>query len=281
MPRNIKNDTPSAAQLSDLIRPIVKSEIRRRDGAMTTSLEGAAGAGLGWNTTTYSLDVNLLSTGGLQFTGDSIGIKPDPAGPFSVSIAGLGSPFFAVSGGGTNLTATASNNLSFFAVNGVMTFTSINSDITLDASAGGMSLICGGILINALTGNIDIYCDSSNITLSAAGAVSVDGSTVALAPSGGGIGLFGATPISRPGTYTLTAAPAVNTDLDADANSGPYTSNPVYGSADGDIITSNGATLADLNDLRSDVESLSGLVRQLIKHLGDTSGLGAVDETGY
>lgn len=81
-----------------------------------------------------------------------------------------------------------------------------------------------------------------------------------------GLGFFGATPIARPGTYTITAAPAVATAL----NCNP----PTYTGV-------GNASVTDLNDLGTKVNNLAGVVRQLIKHLGDTAGLGLVDETGY
>jgi len=79
------------------------------------------------------------------------------------------------------------------------------------------------------------------------------------------LGFFGSTPIGIPVGYTITAAPAVATALDCDANGGAY----------------GAFTLTELNDLRADVASLAAVVRQLIKHLGDTSGLGLVEETSY
>lgn len=90
-----------------------------------------------------------------------------------------------------------------------------------------------------------------------------------------GLGFYGATPIAQPGTYTITAAPAVATALNADGNAG------VAYTAIADTGATNLAAAADLNDLRTDVISLAAVLRQLIKHLGDTAGLGLVNETSY
>lgn len=89
------------------------------------------------------------------------------------------------------------------------------------------------------------------------------------------LAFFNSTPIVQPGTYTITAAPAVSTALNADANGGAYTG------IDNAQVGAVYAQLASLNDLRADVESISAVLRQLIKHLGDTSGLGLVNETSY
>lgn len=89
------------------------------------------------------------------------------------------------------------------------------------------------------------------------------------------VGFYGNTPIARPGTYTITAAPAVSTALDADANAGNYSG------IDNLQLGSVYAQLSSLNDLRGDVASIAAVLRQLIKHLGDTAGLGLVDETSY
>lgn len=89
------------------------------------------------------------------------------------------------------------------------------------------------------------------------------------------IAFYGKTPIAQPGTYTITAAPAVSTALDADANGGNYTG--IDNAQAGNVY----AQLTSLNDLRGDVASLAAVLRQLIKHLGDTSGLGLLDETSY
>lgn len=87
------------------------------------------------------------------------------------------------------------------------------------------------------------------------------------------LGFYGTAAVAQQGTYTITAAPAVATALDCDANGGAYSGVP---GALGDA-----ATLVDLNNLRADVASLAAVVRQLIKHLGDTSGVGLVNETSY
>lgn len=279
MPRNIHNDTPSAAQLSDLIRPIVKSEIRRRDGAITSVMSGVDGAGLLWNTSTLMLDVTLLGTGGLQFTTDAIGIKCDPAGPFSTGVAGLASPYMVVSGAGA-FTFNAPVDLNFLSINGNVGFQAFNGSIGFDASNGNLTAYAGTFLFDAVIGDMQFTCDIGNIIMGAT-VMTLDGGSLDLQPSGGPIGFFGATPITRPGAFTLVDAPTADSDLDADAHGGAYTANPSYTSADGDIISSDGATLADLNDLRADVESLAAVLRQLIKNLGDTSGLGLIEESGY
>lgn len=83
-----------------------------------------------------------------------------------------------------------------------------------------------------------------------------------------GLGFFGATPIARPGTYTIVTAPAVATALNLATATVAYAG----------IGT---ASLVDLNALRVDVVNIAAVLRQLIKHLGDTGGLGLVDETAY
>lgn len=88
-----------------------------------------------------------------------------------------------------------------------------------------------------------------------------------------GIGFFGATPIAQPGTYTITAAPAVGTALNVTA--------ATYTGIDNAQAGTPYAKVADLNTASAEIANLTSVVRQLIKHLGDTSGLGALNETGY
>lgn len=158
---------------------------------------------------------------------------------------------------GTNFNASASSDVTFFAVNG---------NVLFDTTGGGTQtlLSAGDILLNSTGANINLTTDSADILVSSAGSFGV---------SSAAFGLFGASPISQVGTYTITAAPAVSTALNCDGNGGAYTSTP--------LSLLNAATLTDLNDLRADVVSLCAVVRQLLKHIGDTSGYGLVNETGY
>ena len=159
--------------------------------------------------------------------------------------------------------------------NGAGTGTLSGGDVASGTGAGGAATVAGGIALgtNQAGGTTTIKSGeptgtgTSSLLLQsvAAGGAATTRIQINLT----GIGFFGATPIARPGTYTITAAPAVATALNADANGGAaYTG----------IGT---ASITDLNDLRADVQSLAAVVRQLIRHLGDTAGLGIVDETGY
>jgi len=147
------------------------------------------------------------------------------------------------------------------------------------SGAGGALTLAGGVSAGtnqnggevSITGGSPTGSGSSNVLIRTTDNlgnidVVIECGTSSAAPT---LGFFGKTPIVRPGTYTITAAPAVSRALNADANGGAaYTG---IGSA----------SLTDLNDLRADVASLAAVLRQLVRDLGDTAGVGLVDDTGY
>lgn len=212
--------------------------------------------------------IDLAASSGLEFSSGDLRIDLNSTA-LTLTASGLTTPNFSVSAGTLTITAasdiltscqnyfaTASNDVTFFTVAG---------DILFDATSGATisALANGAITIQSLGDSIAITADAGNITLF----------TNDFAIQTAGLGFYSATPIAQPGGYTITAAPAVSTALNADANGGAYTAAPLS------LLAA--ATLADLNDLRADVASLSSVLRQLIKHLGNNSGLGLVSETGF
>lgn len=156
-------------------------------------------------------------------------------------------------------------------------------------SATNIGLYFPGTTANVASGirfnDVDMYRSAANIlslgpgdslTITAANLITdtTTGMKIGTATTQK-LGFFNSTPIVQPGTYTITAAPAVSTALNADANGGDYTG------IDNSQVGTVYAAVADLNNLRADVSSTAAVLRQLIKHLGDTAGLGLVNETGY
>lgn len=141
-------------------------------------------------------------------------------------------------------------------------------------SPGGSAHLRGGKPVGTGTSEAKVgFYDSGGVIKTMVHAKRLVG-TAGSDATRNGLGFFGNAPIARPGTYTITAAPAVATALDADGNGGTaYTATP--------LALINAATLADLNDARADIVSLAAVLRQVLKHIGDTSGLGLIDETGY
>lgn len=181
-------------------------------------------------------------------------------------VAITGGTAAATSGVGGSVTITGGTSVG---TNGGGVITIQTGDGIGSNQSGGQLLIKGGKPTGSGDSPILIQIQDNAGTAHTAiqAAVTASGTTAKL-------GFLGATPIARPGVYTITAAPAVSTALNADANAGAnYTSTPV--------ALLNASTLTDLNDLRADVQSLAAVLRQLIKHLGDTAGLGLVDETSY
>ena len=80
----------------------------------------------------------------------------------------------------------------------------------------------------------------------------------------GQIGFLGAPAVSRPAQYTLSGSLTRVFPTDPTV---AYT-----GAADGE------AKLADLNTLRTVVSTLIGVVRQIVRDLGDTAGFGLLDD---
>lgn len=213
--------------------------------------------------------VDLAANSGLEFSSGDLRIDLNSTA-LTLTASGLTTPNFSVATGTLTISAAAavninaSTNFSAAAGNDV-NFVAVSGSVNFDASGGGaINIICGAdIFVQTFNGGILIQSDSADITM-----VSTN---IALVHSG--LGFFSATPIAQPGGYTITAAPAVSTALNADANGGAYTNTP--------LVLLDAARLVDLNDLRADVASLAAVLRQLIKHQGSTSGLGLVGETGY
>ncbi|MGD9631417.1 MAG: hypothetical protein AB7V18_19430 [Pyrinomonadaceae bacterium] len=136
--------------------------------------------------------------------------------------------------------------------------------VVVDTSFG-LSRNASGVRID-LASNSGLEFSSGDLQLDAS-FIQVSGST--------DMAFFGATPISQPGAFAIANAPTASDNLDADANGGVYTG--IDNAQAGTVY----AAVADLNDLRADVESVAAVLRQLIRHLGDDNGLGLVAETGY
>lgn len=175
--------------------------------------------------------------------------------------------------GGVDLILRGANNdgVSSFSVADVVVEGGLETSAN---SPGGSAHIRGGKPVGTGTSEAKMgFYDSGGVIKTVVHAKRLVG-TAGSDTTRNGLGFFGNAPIARPGTYTITAAPAVATALDADGNAGAaYTATP--------IALLNAATLADLNDARGDIVSLAAVLRQLIKHLGDTAGLGLLDETSY
>lgn len=276
MPRPIKNDMPSNAQLQDLIRPIVKSEIRRRDGAIT--------------------GIPLDPSGGLQFTADGLSLKLAEDILFTTT-SGLEIDFLnkssgdftieseSVTGTITAKTTWNSDEIEVYTTKTILLSAGTDAniiaegDINMATTAGSLKVLTGTSVVMQALSEVTLEAldfinlnSGSDINIVSGGGQIFIGTGITVL--GGAVGFFGASPVSRPGTYTITAAPAVATALNADANAGAaYAGVPA--------ALANAATRNDLNDLRADVQNLSSILRQLIKHLGDTTGLGLINETSY
>lgn len=157
--------------------------------------------------------------------------------------------------------------------------TEIYGGNTIVSGAGGALVLAGGAAIGTnqnggtvfITGGAPTGTGTSVVQIRTVDNLGNTDTVIECGTSSGNptIGFYGKTPIVRPGTYTITAAPAISRVLNADANGGAaYTG----------VGT---ASLTDLNDLRADVASLAAVLRQLIRDLGDTAGVGLVDDTGY
>jgi hypothetical protein len=191
MPREIKNDMPSAAQLSDLIRPIVKSEVRRSGGALAGALSAMAGQGLSYDSGTNLLNIELTSPSGLEFVGAS------PAGTLRVDLntsvitmtaSGLETPNFSYVANDLTITAsdailtscvdflaTASNNCEFFAVNGDIAFTTASGNVQFVTELNW----------EVATNNGDISISSNNTMTLTAGIVTLSDGASDIVVSGG------------------------------------------------------------------------------------------------
>lgn len=213
--------------------------------------------------------IDLAASSGLEFSSGDLRIDLNSTA-LTLTASGLTTPNFSVAAGAltisatdainvnatTNFNAAAGGNVTFFTVNGNVNFTSLGGAVNVQGDLD--------VLVYSTSGNLLLQSDNAGLTVAVAGDVAFQNA---------GLGFYSATPIAQPGGYTITAAPAVSTALNADANGGAYTTAPLS------LLTA--ATLADLNDLRADVASLSSVLRQLIKHLGNNSGLGLVSETGF
>lgn len=248
----------------------------RVDIAANSGLEFTAGdlavnvdENFGLSLNSSGVRIDLAANSGLEFSSGDLRIDLNSTA-LTLTSSGLTTPNFTVAAGAltisatdaininatTNFNAAAGGSVTFFTVNGNVNFTTFGGSINLQGDQD--------ILIYSLSSGIILQSDNAGITVTVLGDVAFQN---------GGLGFFYATPIAQPGGYTITAAPAVATALNADANGGAYTNTP--------LVLIDAARLADLNDLRADVASVSAVLRQLIKHLGSTSGLGLVGETGF